>query len=233
MSKMPLRKAGDSTSPWGVWIDRAASCWFSVLLLRLKVLFMNVRANEPRRSPLAFSAFELVLAALGRRKKLKLGRRAELSEGEAGFSGLIEAVAIGGSARLSKPCVAVLVDAVVSEVSSASKSMRLLRGRWRLFRGRVASSRANARLLRPSAASTSVEADAHGCIEFRRPRVPLGEVWASLPRLSRPKLAKRDRDLDSGDDSGESLFPLPRRLPPGRLIREKNLDVEPEDGDEA
>jgi len=60
---------------------------------------------------------ELVLAALARRKKLKLGRRAEARDGDAGFSafGVTRTVgAIGGGiARLSRPFGAVMVVEVV------------------------------------------------------------------------------------------------------------------------
>ncbi len=106
---MPLRKMGDVVSPLGDRDDsRGASA--ALLLLRLSVLFMKVRAKllleprEPLRSVPAGSLFELVLVALARRKKLKLGRRADWSDGEAGLlSGLMLATAIGGMARLSAP----------------------------------------------------------------------------------------------------------------------------------
>lgn len=233
---MPLRKIGVAESPVDDRVARAESDGVSeLLLLRLNVRFMNVRANalvdprDPRRSPLAASAFELMLAALGRRKKLKLGLFALTSEGDAGLSALAAGGAIGGMVRVSRAGRPVLSVAVASRVSSLSRSMRLVRGRWRLFLGLAASSRASAMLLRPCANAepdprTSVEAEAQGCMEFRRLRLPFGEVRASLPRLNRPKLAKRERDLGSGVASGESVA-LPRRLLPGRLMREKNLDV--------
>lgn len=230
---MPLRKMGVAESPVDDKVARAESDGVSEpLLLRLNVRFMNVRANafvdprDPRRSPLAASAFELMLAALGRRKKLKLGLFALTSEGDAGFSALAAGAAIGGTMRVSRAGRPDLSVAVVSRVSSLSRSIRLVRGKWRLFLGLAASSRASAMLLRPCVNAepdprTSVEAEAQGCMEFRR---PFGDVRASLPRLNRPKLAKRERDLGSGVASGESVA-LPRRLLPGRLMREKNLDV--------
>ena len=134
VSKMPWRKIGEAESPLGDGMPRAVAGGVSdVLLLRDSVLFMKVRANEwvepldPLRSPLTLSTFGLVLVALARRKKLKLGRRPKLSEGEAGFSGLlriavIAVVSIGGSACGSMRCVAVLVVAVVFELSSKSSS---------------------------------------------------------------------------------------------------------------